>query len=460
MGREEPERHASCRSATSARRPARPRRCSAAAEVGDPAVRAVVSRGGRPDLAGDRLAQVPAPTLLIVGGLDREVLELNRRAAAHMRCEHRDRGRRGCRPPVRGARHARAARRGWPSTGSTSICRRIAGQPWPAPRWGPEDGCDTVAAPARRAPTSWRRSAARHTPGRRGERLRPAARADRRRRIVLLGEASHGTHEFYRERARITKRLIGEKGFTAVAIEGDWPDAYRVNRYVSVAIGTDADAEEALRGFRRFPTWMWRNADVARLRRLAARPQRAAGRAQARKVGVLRPGPLQPRRLDGGGDRLSRAARTRRRRSGPGTATSACSPSPATSARLRAGRPARRQRAVPAPRDRAARRAAALAPASTCRATGSLAEDEYFFAEQNAALVADAEEYYRTMLGDRAGSWNLRDRHMADTLDHLIAHLESPRRHEPAWWSGSTTRTSAMPGPPRWPGAAKSTSAS
>src|SRR6516165_7353811 len=74
-------------------------------------------------------------------------------------------------------------------------------------------------------------------------------------RIVLLGEASHGTHEFYRERARITKRLIAEEGFTAVAIEGDWPDAYRANRYVSGA-RDDPDAEAALRGFRRFPTWM------------------------------------------------------------------------------------------------------------------------------------------------------------------------------------------------------------
>ena len=80
-------------------------------------------------------------------------------------------------------------------------------------------------------------------------------------RIVLLGEASHGTHEFYRERARITKRLIAEHGFTALAIEGDWPDAYRVNRYIHGA-REDRDAEEALRGFRRFPTWMWRNADV------------------------------------------------------------------------------------------------------------------------------------------------------------------------------------------------------
>ena len=80
-------------------------------------------------------------------------------------------------------------------------------------------------------------------------------------RFVLLGEASHGTHEFYRQRAQITKRLIQEKGFTAVAVEADWPDAYRVNRYVR-GQGTDADAVEALSGFKRFPAWMWRNADA------------------------------------------------------------------------------------------------------------------------------------------------------------------------------------------------------
>ena len=78
---------------------------------------------------------------------------------------------------------------------------------------------------------------------------------------MLIGEASHGTHEFYRQRAVITKRLIEEKGFEAVAVEGDWPDAYRVNRYVRGA-DDDADAEQALGGFQRFPTWMWRNADV------------------------------------------------------------------------------------------------------------------------------------------------------------------------------------------------------
>jgi len=80
-------------------------------------------------------------------------------------------------------------------------------------------------------------------------------------RLVLLGEASHGTHDFYRVRAEITKRLIREKGFSAVAVEADWPDAYRVNRYVRGRAG-DPDSAEALGGFLRFPQWMWRNADV------------------------------------------------------------------------------------------------------------------------------------------------------------------------------------------------------
>ena len=79
-------------------------------------------------------------------------------------------------------------------------------------------------------------------------------------RFVLIGEASHGTHEFYRERAQITKRLITEKGFTAVAVKADWPDAYRVNRYVQ-GRSDDREAVDALAGFLRFPTWMWRNAD-------------------------------------------------------------------------------------------------------------------------------------------------------------------------------------------------------
>src|SRR5262249_55775107 len=80
-------------------------------------------------------------------------------------------------------------------------------------------------------------------------------------RFVLLGEATEGTHDFYRLRAEITKRLIVEQGFHAVAVEADWPDAHRVHRFVTGA-GEDPEAVDALGGFRRFPAWAWRNADV------------------------------------------------------------------------------------------------------------------------------------------------------------------------------------------------------
>src|SRR5438067_7878670 len=81
------------------------------------------------------------------------------------------------------------------------------------------------------------------------------------RSLVLIGEASHGTHDFYRERALITRLLIERKGFNGVAIEGDWPDASRVHRFVRGS-GGDADARAALADFKRFPSWMWRNMDV------------------------------------------------------------------------------------------------------------------------------------------------------------------------------------------------------
>src|SRR5215218_2589263 len=80
-------------------------------------------------------------------------------------------------------------------------------------------------------------------------------------RFVLIGEASHGTHEFYKYRAEITKKLIAEKNFSAVAVEADFPDAYRINRFVR-GVGRDKTAEESLSDFQRFPLWMWRNTEV------------------------------------------------------------------------------------------------------------------------------------------------------------------------------------------------------
>ncbi|HEX5983650.1 MAG TPA: erythromycin esterase family protein [Solirubrobacterales bacterium] len=242
--------------------------------------------------------------------------------------------------------------------------------------------------------------------------------------LVLIGEASHGTHEFYRERARITRRLIEERGFRAVAAEADWPDAYRVNRYLHGA-PDDGDAEEALRGFRRFPTWMWRNAEVLDfLGWLRSHNDRSA---DAEKAGFFG--------LD---------------------VYSLYSSIEAVIAYLEKMDPPGAERA----RERyscfeqfggeqAYGRAVALGVSATCergvveqllelqrnadsylRRDGFAAEDEQFCAEQNARVVAGAESYYRSMFGSAASSWNLRDRHMADTLEHLRAHLA--RRGAPA----------------------------
>ena len=114
-------------------------------------------------------------------------------------------------------------------------------------------------------------------------------------RVVLLGEATHGTHEFYRERAFITRRLIAECGFTAVAVEADWPDAYRVNRYVR---GDEPRCRRggALKDFGRFPTWMWRNADVLDFVGWLRDVQRRPAREQPRRL--LRPRSLQPARVE------------------------------------------------------------------------------------------------------------------------------------------------------------------
>ena len=240
--------------------------------------------------------------------------------------------------------------------------------------------------------------------------------------IVCIGEASHGTHEFYRERAKITKRLIDERGFNAVAVEADWPDAYRVNRYVR-AESEDEDAEEALEGFKsRFPTWMWRNADVLDF------------------VGWLRG--------------FNDAVEDGKSRVGfyGVDLYSLFSSIEAVIAYLEQVDPAAAKRA----RERYScfdhfgdeaqsyGYAAAFGVSQSCQdeVVKQLTElrrrraqsDEYFATEQNARLIANAEEYYRSMFQGRVSSWNLRDRHMAETIDALVAHIGRDRRAKLVIW--------------------------
>ena len=238
-------------------------------------------------------------------------------------------------------------------------------------------------------------------------------------RYVLIGEASHGTHEFYRIRAEMTKRLIREKGFTGVAVEADWPDAYRVNRFVRGA-SDDADAEAALAGFKRFPQWMWRNADVLDfigwLR--AYNDGRAASQA---KVGFYG--------LDLYSMHASMAAvldyldkvdpdAARRARDRYACFDHFGEDPQAYGYAATAGLAESCEREVVA--QLAELRGAA---ADYIRRDGSLPADALFFAEQNAMLVRNAERYYRAMFGARALSWNVRDTHMVETLESLTHFL-------------------------------------
>ena len=235
-------------------------------------------------------------------------------------------------------------------------------------------------------------------------------------RFVLIGEASHGTQEFYRERAEITKRLIAEGGFTAVAVEADWPDAYRVNRFVRAA-SDDSTAEEALADFRRFPTWMWRNVEVAEFVTLV-REYNDALAAATPTVGFYGLDLYSLHRsmeavieyLDGVDREAAQRARDRY----------ACFDQFGRDPQVYAYE-AGISGAEPCEQEAVQQLVELQAMA---RRNGRVDPDAQFFAEQNARLVVDAEEYYRAMFRGGVESWNLRDRHMAETLDELVAHLE------------------------------------
>lgn len=238
-------------------------------------------------------------------------------------------------------------------------------------------------------------------------------------RFALLGEASHGTREFYRERCAITRRLIMEKGFTAVAVEADWPDAWRVNRYVRGLPGDD-DAMSALSGFKRFPSWMWRNTEVRDFVEWLREHNASLGTAE--QVGFY------------GIDLYSLfssihevlayldredAEAARRARYRYSCFDHAAEDSQAYGYAASFGMSPSCEDGVVQQLREMTRRAGELS------ATPGSKSDEAFYAQQNARLVRNAEEYYRTMFRARTSSWNLRDSHMVETLQALDRHLTS-----------------------------------
>lgn len=238
-----------------------------------------------------------------------------------------------------------------------------------------------------------------------------------RARLALLGEASHGTEEFYRERAELTQRLVTEHGYTAIVAEADWPDAWRVDRYIR-GRSDDGDAEAALSGFQRFPTWMWRNTVVRDLVEWLREHNRHLPRE--RQVGFY------------GMDLYSmygsiRAVLQYLEKTDPEAAARAryryaCfdhygEDSQAYGYAANFGMQAGCEDEVVQQLAELNRRAA------EALAEGGPDADEAFYAQQNARLVHNAEEYYRTMFRGRISSWNLRDSHMVETLQALERYL-------------------------------------
>ncbi|MEV4174052.1 erythromycin esterase family protein [Nonomuraea sp. NPDC049709] len=226
-------------------------------------------------------------------------------------------------------------------------------------------------------------------------------------RFVLIGEASHGTHDFYAWRAELTRRLIAEKGFGFVAVEGDWPDCERVNQ----AVTTGADPFDALYGFERWPTFMWANEEVADFCRWLSRWN--AERPPGERCGFH------------GLDVYSLwdSLRALRRYAAAHLPDQVETVMEALYCFESYGHDPQQyglvSRLIPETcEDEVVNLLAAVAGTAPGGAGG-------FGVRQNAEVVAGAERYYRAMVGGGPDSWNIRDVHMADTLDRLAEHHQA-----------------------------------
>ena len=371
-------------------------------------VAAVVSRGGRPDLAMDFLPQVDSPTLLVVGSLDHEVIGLNEQALAALTCEK-------TLEIVPGAGHL------FEEPGTLDIAVDHAAK-WFKAHLGAHVTTKPKPAPPPKTDTARfaLRTAAEPLPAINDPDFAKAFDRFGSKRIVLLGEASHGTSEFYRARAAITRRLIEEHGFSIVAVEADWPDAAMVDRYIR------HKRPEAMKPppFARFPTWMWRNVEFDAFTRYLHQhngtkesDDRVAFygldlyNMNASIAAVLA-------YLDRIDETAAEVARSRY------ACLSEWSENPA-----------------------AYGRAALTQGFSVCErpVTQILLDllkkqldytahdgDQFFDAAQNARLVTNAERYYRVMYYGSQVSWNLRDQHMFQTLRQILSH-SGPDKKAVVW---------------------------
>ncbi|MGH8807453.1 MAG: erythromycin esterase family protein, partial [Noviherbaspirillum sp.] len=241
--------------------------------------------------------------------------------------------------------------------------------------------------------------------------------------IVLLGESTHGSREFYSLRAEITKRLIVEKHFDAIAVEADWPDALRVSRYIRDT-GDDDSADQALQGFQRFPQWMWRNTEMVALidwlrshNRHIMPMENRVGFFGLDVYSLRKSMDAVVRFLDEVDPEAAREARIRY------GCFDRFSDDP-----QRYGYDATMGVAKGCEEQVVQQMLALTSEDGKYLARGAPGPDELFYAQQNARVAKSAEAYYRTMFRNRDESWNLRDTHMADSLDALLEHIGQYKR--------------------------------
>ena len=229
-------------------------------------------------------------------------------------------------------------------------------------------------------------------------------------RYVLLGEASHGTAEYYRWRAAITRRLVTERGFSFVAVEGDWPDCFSVNRWVKGRAGAGRGAREVMDGFRRWPTWMWANEEVVELVDWLRDHNRTTG-ADVGFYGLDVYSLWDSMRAV-----IEHVSEHEPEAVGVALQAARCFEPYAEDPQ----RYAWATRMVPSScEDHVLELLVEIGAHARTSDAGDEAELD---AVQNAEVVAGAERYYRTMVRGDGQSWNVRDTHMVDTLDRLMDH--------------------------------------
>lgn len=340
----------------------------------------IVSRGGRPDLANDFLKLIKTPTLLLVGARDTEVIELNKKSQKLLSNSKMI--------IIQGASHLFE---------EVGTLEEVSQQ---AVKWFTKH-LNVVKAevrPDRNLEEAISKEMIRIT---KFDDLDPLIQSIKQARVVMLGEASHGTSEYYRLRSEISKRLIRDHGFKFIAVEGDWPDAYRLDKYLKT--GEGVNAKNVLKHNHRWPTWMWANEEILSL----------AEWLKNKNVGFYG---LDVYSLFESMDEISKYLKTNY----PKIATEV--------EKLYSCFAPYEQNEISYARSLAQHLAGCQS--EVLQVLEKLLKlrleeqnkdsDELFSAQQNAHIIANAESYYRSMLEANSSSWNIRDGHMMETLDRLL----------------------------------------